>query len=108
MRLSELTAATRTIAVSYLTYTLNVTYRPGVMTPDEDDRIQAARETNTATDALIDLMSRLLAAWDVVDDDDKPLPVTPALLRSMPSGLLLAIMAAVQADMVPNVMTGRR
>ena len=108
MKLSPLTATTRQIDVDYYGSAVAVTYRPGVLTPDEDDRIQAAREANTLTDALIDLLMRMLVTWDVEGDDGKPLPIEAATLRVLPNALLLKIMAAVQEDMVPNAGNGRR
>lgn len=107
MKLSQLTAATREIVVNYFGHEVQVTYRPGVLTPEEDDRLQVARAENGLTDALIDLLTRLIVAWDVVGDDDKPLAITPATLRTLPNALLLNIVAAAQEDMVPNARNGR-
>jgi hypothetical protein len=108
MRLSELTAATRQISVDYYGHAVAVTYLPGALTPEQDDRLQAAQKDGALTDALIDLLVRLLVAWDVMGDDDKALAIEPATLRTLPNALLLQVMTAVQEDMVPNARNGRR
>lgn len=108
MKLSELRANVRRLEVEYYGNKLAVAYRPGEMTPESEDALREAREQNRATDAMVELMARTLVEWDVTDDDGAALPITPDTLRPFPSALLLHIMAAIQEDMVPNAMKGRR
>lgn len=44
----------------------------------------------------------LVASWDIVADDGKPLPVTDALCMRMPLNFLMAIFRAAMDDMRPN------
>lgn len=108
MKLSDLRANVRRLDVDYFGSTVSITYRPGELTPETEDALREAREQNRTTDALIELMVRALVGWDVTDDDGEPLPIAAETLRPFPTALLLHIMAAIQDDMVPNAMRGRR
>lgn len=108
MKLSQLRANVRRIVVDYYGDTVDIAYRPAEMTPETEDALREAREANRVTDALVGLITRAVIEWDVIGDDDKPLPITPENVRPLPSAFLLHLMAAIQEDMVPNAMRGRR
>jgi hypothetical protein len=108
LKLSELAAPVQRLTVDYYGSPVRIGYRPGVMTPLEEEKLAEARKAGETTDALVELMARLMVEWDVTDDDGAPLPITPETLMPFPSALLLRIMSAVQEDMLPNAGRGRR
>jgi hypothetical protein len=99
---AQIQADLRTINVSYFEHNFSVTYRPSENTPRKNSAAQELEEGGDANKATIDTLCRVLTAWDVVDDKDKPLPITAETLGEMPYALLTSIVQAIGADGSPK------
>lgn len=94
----------RTLTITTMWGDCEVTYKPSALTPTVEDEMRAADDTR----ALIDTLCDMLLAWDVLDDEGEPLPITPAVLSAIPNALLGAIMQGCREDMIPKARNGRR
>lgn len=52
-------------------------------------------------------LAGLLVAWDVLDDDGQPLPVTVEWLEKMPTSFINAVSTAMLMDGLPNPRKGK-
>lgn len=82
--------------------TLNVTYRPGAVTPAQHDATIDLVERGRGPAALARSLADSLLTWDLTDDNDAPYPLDEAHLRELPSGFLRKIFDAIQSDLGPN------
>ncbi len=57
-------------------------------------------------DAVVVALSRVLIAWDVLDDNDKPLPTTEAVLETLPFPFLMETLVAIRDDVVGGKGSG--
>jgi hypothetical protein len=97
IKLSDLKKNVRSVPVSYMGETLNVTYRPNAITPTLGQEMDDPRTKMP----LVLALSRALVSWDVIDDaTGKPVPITPECLADFGSGLLNAILRDISADML--------
>jgi len=96
IKLSDLKKTVRAVPVSYMGETINVTYRPAVITP-----LLAQQMDDPLTPLPLPLaLSQALSTWDVIDDDTgQPVPITLASLAGFGTGLLNAILRDIRADM---------
>lgn len=94
----------RTLNINTMWGDCEVTYKPSALTPTIEDELRAADDTRV----LIDVLCDMLMAWDVVDEDGQPLPLTPEVLSTIPNALLGAIMQGCREDMIPKPKSGRR
>jgi len=97
IRLADLRKETRSITFEFLGETVHVAYSPGAFTPELEAEANAA-EPGHQLGALAKMFARILASWDVMDDDGQPLPITLDTLMVMPAKFLGAIMKALQDD----------
>lgn len=79
-----------------------MTYRPGGITPETEERLEALGKEQRVGASLITLLKDTLVAWDITDDKGKPLPVTEASLRQLPLRFLGDVVRAITEDMRPN------
>lgn len=83
MKLSTLVAATKNVTVSYGGETINLVVRASAITPKmlADLALLAEAEGSKAVAAQVneipDLLCRLVASWDVLNDDETPFPLDP-------------------------------
>lgn len=104
--LSRMQSNTQTISIPYFEDTVSITYKPSEMTPVVEAQI---REASNAGDekVMLEVLSRLVVSWDVLDEKEKPIPVTAKTMATMPSAFLTAIFTGIRDDMVPKAKTGR-
>lgn len=91
VKLSELTAAKRTIPVGFGEHTLTVTYKLAERTGERNDEMQL-------TDDIRDTIAALVAEWDLVGTNGKPVPLTRKGLDKVPVPLLRRIFVAIAGD----------
>lgn len=100
LELSALKGKVRTVNVTYLDDNFTVTYRPSEMTA-EAQAADKERLANGEDHVLADGLTRLITAWDLVEEG-KPYPVTQENMRALPNPLLAAINLAVTEDVTPK------
>ena len=104
MKLSKVLGATRTVSIDLGGESLEVTFRPGAVTPASLARATAALDNaddeRTSQLAAIDLMVQflgdVLVAWNLTDDDGAELPTTRETLQLLPIEALARVFAAIQ------------
>lgn len=104
VRLSELARNRRTVEVPVGDGddVVKITYRPGGITPQTEERLHKAIDEQRGGAALVALFADCLIEWDIVDDDGQPLPVTEETLRHLPTVFLAQMAQAITEDMRPN------
>lgn len=107
MTVAQLKGNLRTINVPYFGDNVVVTYRPGELTPASASEVNKEIEDGGGDNASIQMLCRCMVSWDVMEDKDKPLPITPENLAKMPGPLLLAIQAAIGEDGSPKLKSAR-
>lgn len=104
--LERLAAGTpRTVAVSYEGETVNITYKPGRITPAVEARLNQAALDNRPAEGLAAELASIITTWDITDEKGKPEPVTEGLLRDLPTRFLVACVQAVGDDIRPNAQS---
>jgi len=94
LTLAHLKRNTRTLVLEYAGEQVNVTYKPGAMTP-----ALSLEMADPATNLpVVTVLEQTLVSWDVVDDDMLPLPVTHDTLIMLPSDFLGAVFGALMED----------
>lgn len=105
-KLSELTASRKTITVPFGDAALKVIYRPAVVTPRLQKAVAQAQRDQDIEAGMLVPISKLIASWDLTDDQDERIDLTPDALADVPAALLLGIMEAIGEDMAPNRTRG--
>jgi hypothetical protein len=104
--LAKLLRDSKTIGVDFGDETVQVTYRPQFLTPVTESllrEITDEAEPLRRAAALAKLMPQLVSEWDLTEDEDGPaIALTEERLQTVPSGILVDIMLAVQRDITPN------
>lgn len=110
IRLSDLKAATKTITIPVpgTDDTLTITYRLGEMTPERVDRLDELMEQPHTTSELWAMTLAIIVSWDLLDDEDQPIPVTPEAIASVPSPVLSWINRRIAEDAHANPPTEPR
>jgi len=100
---------TRTVPVVWFDDTVQVTYAPGLLTGElvtqaEDYWKKMAKdETDRApVSQLRFLLSKLIKAWDLVNDDGVPCSHDPTYLATLPTPFLMAINEAIAENERPK------
>lgn len=93
MKLSDLKAATKKLTVPLGGEVLTISYRPGAIT------LSAAY-----SDDIAQVLSQVLAGWDLEDDDGKTYPTTREALMNLPIDFLARVVRAILEDAAPNGM----
>ncbi len=95
LRQAEARKATATVRVEFPVGDLNLECR-------EVDGATYARLISAVNaseregfDLIVDLLERIIAAWDYLGDDGQPLPVTRETILSLPVRMILAVARAV-------------
>ena len=109
---SDLVSERRTIAVPIGRGRLEVTYRPQELTPAREEEIAEQLDNNDAkSSTMLTMFVDLVAAWDltgplvdretdeVLVEDDVSIPLTPDVLRHVPSAVISTVFQAVYDDM---------
>lgn len=106
--LGDLLARVAEVDVDYGDGSFAVRYRPEAITVDLVEALGADEGDDVRRLALlVDVLARVVAGWDVTEEGI-PLPVTPECLRRFPLRMLVAVVAAITADVAdPNRTTAR-
>ena len=98
MRISVLLYDRVDVPVAFGGHTFSVSYRPAAYSVELDMSVRSsifqADEMKRQAPRLVEL----IAAWELTDDNDEPLPITYAIFLEMPFALFTAIVTAIQLD----------
>lgn len=100
MKIANLIAETKTAVITVGGGVLNIEYAPARITPATLHQIDGLAEKTPLIqlDGAIALMVNLLIAWDLQQDDESPVSITPAALQELPTFLLVAVLKGMIAD----------
>jgi hypothetical protein len=77
---------------------VHISYRPSAYTPVVEDRMQQLLETNRPGNGLAKTLSTMLIKWDVLGEDNQPVPITVENLSALPVRFLSQVMGAINKD----------
>lgn len=103
IKLHQLRDQTAPATVQYEGHEIKLEYRVAAFTAEVESRLHQADDEHRPVNGLAEVLEKIVAAWDILDDNDKPLPVTLELLRQLPFGLLQEMVTAIAEDLSPNV-----
>lgn len=95
---------------------LTVKYRPGRMTQALRSKILRGpvafigeghdeKSITSAWEAYYEAFASLLVSWDLLSDDDKPLPINASTMASLPMGFVESLIGEVAKDSRVNPLT---
>ena len=104
MKLSQVLGSTRTVSITLGDEALEVTYRPGAVTPASLARATAALDGATderssqlaAIDLMVQFLGDVLVSWNLTDEDGTELPTNRETLQLLPIEALARVFAAIQ------------
>lgn len=128
LKLADLGKTTREATFTYEGSTVHIKYRPSALTarvqmssaslvtlgrefvgsdddPDEIKRerlISAAESVLEALGDYTEVLSKMVADWDVLGEDGKPIPVTPSVIRDLPLDFVYEMFGAIMRANSPN------
>lgn len=79
-----------------------VDYRPGALTLEVSEELKDAVQSGFETDVAFSLLRRVLAGWDLQNDEGGQLGVSDAEIKTIPLQFLGKIMQAIEEDSRPN------
>jgi hypothetical protein len=99
--IKDLAKETRDLAVTLGDQTLTVTYKPRYHTLALEEELTALPGTAAFNAAVF---CRMVVAWDLVDAQGKPVPITVEAIRDMgiPSQVISLAIDAIVEDMRPK------
>jgi hypothetical protein len=104
--LSALSSNERKVKVAWFEDEINIVYRPGMITPENEDQYDEASKTSSGG-AIAEMMAKVIVSWDVTEEDRKtPVVPTAAVLRAIPTTLLWRLYNACLVDMRPLALNG--
>lgn len=110
IKLTDLVAGKRSIAIEFDSGVLNLTYDPSQFTP-ENERVEAVMNMRAMPmNAIAQTLAKLIVEWDLQDDKGKPVKHDAETLSSNVLGenVLRFIREEIEKDYRPNVMTAGR
>ena len=110
IRFKDLKDKVRKVVVEWDDDTLAVEYRPGASTVETAIALQEAikDEDGSPTLAMVESFQEMVVSWDLLDEDDKPYPITTETLRKLPTYFLVEIMHAIAEDQNPTKRKSKR
>ena len=94
LTLAHLKRNTRTLVLEYAGEQVNVTYKPGAMSP-----ALSLEMADPATNLpVVTVLEQTLVSWDVIGDDAQPLAVDHDTLLTLPSDFLGTVFSALMDD----------
>lgn len=106
-KLDALTRDTDSVAIPFGSDTLTVQYRPGALTTELVEALQGAETATAPAAAVLEPLARLLVSWDLLDDDERPIPTTVQGLRGVPLSILARVAEAVASALAQPVTAAR-
>lgn len=100
VRLSELVNDAKVVTVTIGDHSVNISYRPNAVTMPALLRLDTMTSATPAeqVEIMAVLLADFIGAWDILGEDDKPIPVTVDTLKAMPYRLIMLIMDAIKQD----------
>jgi hypothetical protein len=77
---------------------VEVVYRPGALTLEIADRLRELQDSPFQVDAALVLLEPMLVSWDLLDDNNEPLPVTAEGIKQVPLQFLGKLIEKMQAS----------
>lgn len=114
IRISDLRKETRPASFEWEGETVNLKYRPGAVTAQM--QMSAAGIATVGDNAemvveyvggYIEAMALLVAEWDVLGEDGKPLPITVETMETLTLPFLFAMFGAIMGAYNPNGKSAR-
>jgi hypothetical protein len=104
VKFQALTERTHSITVNHLGDDVSITYRPGQMTAGlVADMAKVAENVNAESiETLVQAMVKLVADWDVLQEDDTHLPVTAENVRMLPLDFLTTVLVSMRQAVGPE------
>jgi hypothetical protein len=97
MRLSDIQKKRVSLAIDFMDEVLNVTYDPSFLTPEREQEIDSA----TDSEQMSKLIAGLVTSWDLVDDEGTAIPLNEDDLLTIPTIILATVLNKVSED-IPN------
>ena len=114
IKISELRKETRPATFTWEEQTIHVEYRPGAVTAQMQMAAASMATIGNNADKVVEYlgdyvqaMARLIASWDILDDEDKPLPVTPELVEALPLPFVYAMFGGIMSAYSPNAKSAK-
>lgn len=99
MDLNKIMNDRATAQAKYMDETLDITYRPAMITPASYAKLRSEQ----SVDDLADFLAGAIVRWDLTEDDGnggrRMVDVTPEVFKNFPVHLLRAIAKALTEDM---------
>ena len=95
---------TREVTIPFGEDALRVRYRSEALTPRLFIMLDVADEENVGeqTRLAVEVLTRVIAEWDLTYDDGKPYPVTTEALMELPLDFLTTVLQAITEDAAPK------
>jgi hypothetical protein len=90
------------LAIQLFDDVLNVTYDPTYLTPEIEDAIEAA----TTSEEMALIISKMVVAWDLLNDDGTPFELTTETIKTLPT-IVLAMVVNKVAEHTQLVVKGQ-
>ena len=103
IKLHQLREETASIDVVFDTHEITIEYRIAAFTAEIESRLHQADDEKKPANGLAEVLCQIVKAWDILDEDDTPLPVTLELMRQLPYALMQEMVKAIVEDLSPNV-----
>lgn len=107
INLNHLKNDKRTITVDYFGDSVNIVYRPSVLTPAAEAKIRDENESGD-NKVFLQTLCDLFVEWDVLDEKNEPLPIVPDIMNELPTSFLTHLLQGCREDMIPKPRNGRR
>jgi hypothetical protein len=98
-KLTDFTERTLDVVVDIAGTKLNLVVRPFRWTIDEETQLLSSDNAADARTNLLAFFCSVVAEWDLTDDDEKVIPITPESLSDLPSILLQNVLEEVKPAM---------
>lgn len=108
IRITDLVAGKRTIAIEFEAGTLNVTYDPSAITADNEREEAMMRLRGMPINGIAQSLVKVIVEWDLQDDKGKPVPIDLEALTPLGYDVLAYLMRSINEDFRPNVLTAGR
>lgn len=111
LSLKQIRAQVVTAPIEVMGETVHLGFAPGRYTADVDEKISALMDsfepdaetlTLEQNAGVRELLLALLVEWDVLDEDDEPLPIDEEHLRLLPPPILITFIGALSAANQPD------
>lgn len=110
-RLSELLANSASLTIEFPGADVRVTYRPGIYTRELEASLNGLEElpNDEACDRCDEILSALIADWDLTDEDEQPIPLKRGMIADkVPTVFLYVFVRKLIEAIAGEVVAGRR